>query len=77
MTRNWDAEWQPLSNAQDKAFQELRKAMTVVTGMSLGQGGPSEEQMDEAETARKAWEDSVRQLNVWLDDWWAVHGRRD
>jgi hypothetical protein len=50
MTRNWDAEWQQLSNAQDKVFQELRKAMAIVTGMSLGQGGPSEEYMNRAGT---------------------------
>ena len=77
MTRNWDAEWQQLSSAQDKAFQELRKAMAIVTGMSLGQGDPSEEQMNRAKTTRKAWEASMRQMNVWLDEWWAAHGRRD
>ncbi len=77
MTRNWDAEWQQLSSAQDKAFQELRKAMAIVTGMSLGQGDPSEEQMDRAKTTRKAWEASMRQMNVWLDEWWAAHGGRD
>ena len=48
MTRNWDAEWQELSNAQDNAFQEFQRSMTVLTGMFLGRDGPSEEQLEPA-----------------------------
>jgi hypothetical protein len=73
MIRNWDAEWQELSNAQDRAFQELRKAMTIVTGTFLGQRGPSVEQMERAETAKIAWEDSKRRIKAWLDEWRTAH----
>jgi hypothetical protein len=76
MARNWDAEWQELSNAQDRAFQELRESMTVVTGLFLGQGGPSVEEMERAETARTAWEESKRRIEVWLDEWRAAQEHR-
>ncbi len=75
MTRNWDVEWQELTSAQDKAFQELRKSMTVVTGMFLGKGGPSEKQLDHAENAQKAWEESKRQIEAWLEEWRSAHRR--
>ena len=41
-----------LAHAQDRAFQELWKAMTIVTGMFLSMGGPSKEQMDRAKNAQ-------------------------
>lgn len=48
--------------------------MAVVTRMSLGPGAAGEVQMDRAETARSAWEVSERQMDIWLDEWWAAHG---
>jgi hypothetical protein len=50
------------------AFQELRKSMTVVTGMSLGMGEPSGEQLNRAENAQKVWEESKRRTEIWLDE---------
>jgi hypothetical protein len=76
MTRNWDAEWQEVSAAQAEAFRELRQAMTVVTGMFLGRGGPSVEQREQAESAETAWAESTRRVEGWLEEWRAAHARR-
>ena len=75
MSRNWDVEWQELTPAEDKAFQELRKSMTVVTGMFLGKDGPSEEQLDRAQNAQKAWDESERQIEAWPEEWRSAHRR--
>ena len=74
MARDWEAEWQPLCEAEIKTFKEFQAAQAELTNIFSRDGAPKDEQIDRAELAHQAWEAAKQHIEDWLDEWWASTG---
>ena len=69
MARDWEAEWQPLCDAEFETFKELQEAQAKLTHIFSRDGAPNDEQIDRAKLARQAWGTAKQHIEDWLDEW--------